>query len=97
MLRAAERLDTIVEGADGNDAVWEQATKLLTQIAALAEQEQKRRVAMSGLTRTYRVQAFAHDLLLIVREETPPATWQRVQARVSDLLGAPYYAGGDAG
>lgn len=92
MLRAAERIDTIVEGAAGNDAVWEQVTRLLAQIAALAEQEQKRRVAMSGLMRTDRVQAFARDLLLIVREETDPATWQRVQTRVSELLGAPPYS-----
>lgn len=82
-----------MEGAAGNDAVWAQITPLLSQIAALAAQEQKRRVEISGLMRTEKVAELAREILLIVRSEvTDPVVWARVQDRLTAVIGAPQYA-----
>lgn len=88
MMAAADSIDKIMEQPN-DDAVWAQVTPLLSQIASLATQEQRRRVEMSGLMRTEKVAEFARELLMIVRTEVAdPQAWNRVQDRVGAMVDA---------
>lgn len=89
MIASAARLDALIEGAAGRSAQWADIQQVLSQIAALTAQEQKRRVEMQGLMKVEKVADFARELLMIVRSEVAdPGTWARVQDRVVTMMGA---------
>lgn len=94
MIEAAYTMDRLVMGEKGDGEighdfmVWRDIDVAAKNYKLLIESERKRAIEAHSLIPVIKANDFAREVLLAVRAEvTNPAEWERVQSRVTEIVG----------